>query len=275
METILIDGKNVAKQLRREIKAEVTAMQKQPTAVVFVVGDDPASHVYAASQQKSFAAAGFRLDIVKLPSDISQDLFIALLKGACEEPGIDGVFTHLPLPRHMKETDVLRAIDARKDIDGASPLSAGLLAIGQPHLTPATPTACMELLHRYNIEISGKNCVVVGRSNIVGRPVAQMLLNQNGTVTICHSRTQDLATVCRTADILIVAVGKPKLITGDMIKEGAVVLDVGIHEDGDTLCGDVDFDSCMGKASYLTPVPGGVGPVTVCMLMKNVLKAKM
>ena len=273
-----IEGKTVSESLRATIRTETEAFRKEtgvtPGLAVIIVGDDPASAVYVRNKHKACGEVGMYSEVHTLPQDTAEDTLLALIDRLNQDTKIHGILVQLPLPKRISEEHVIAAIDPRKDVDAFHPVNVGHIMLGDYHFLPCTPAGVMELLRFYNIPVSGKNCVVVGRSNIVGKPQAMLLLEQNGTVTICHSRTTDLAAHTLRADILVVAVGKPNFITGDMVKEGAVVIDVGINRKADgKLTGDVDYASVEPKASFITPVPGGVGPMTITMLLKNTLTA--
>lgn len=275
----LIDGKKVSATLKEELKEQVAKLKEQGitiTLAVIQVGEDKASSVYVGNKQKACAYIGIESLAYHLPETVEESELLDLIEKLNEDKAVNGILVQLPLPKHIDEDKVIKAISPAKDVDGFHPQSVGALSIGQKGFVSCTPAGIIELLKRYNIEISGKECVVIGRSNIVGKPMALLLLRENGTVTICHSRTKDLREVTKRADILIVAIGKPKFIDGSYIKEGAVVIDVGIHRnENNKLCGDVDFDSAKEKASYITPVPGGVGPMTIAMLMYNCVQAAL
>jgi methylenetetrahydrofolate dehydrogenase (NADP+) / methenyltetrahydrofolate cyclohydrolase len=269
----LIDGKAVARSVRERVAREVAALASPPGLATVLVGDDPASAVYVQSKRKQCVQAGMR-DVHKhLPADITQAGLNALVDELNADPGVAGILLQLPLPRHLDSGAAVARIDPGKDVDGLTDLSAGRLAAGRPGLRPCTPSGVIELLDVYRIPIEGAEAVVVGRSELVGKPMAQLLLERNATVTVCHSRTRQLAGVCRRADILVAAAGVPKLIGPDAVKPGAAVIDVGIHRGEDGLCGDVDFDAVREVAGFLTPVPGGVGPMTIAMLLYNTLRA--
>ena len=274
----IIDGKAISAAIRAEIKEETEAFAKQhgfrPGLAVIIVGEDPASQVYVRNKRRACEEVGFYSEAYELPSDTTQDELNALVDKLNTDDAIHGILCQLPLPKHLDENEVILRIDPKKDVDAFHPTNVGRIMIGDYSFLPCTPAGVMALLERSGIEISGKECVVVGRSNIVGKPQAMLLLHANGTVTICHSRTKNLAEVCRRADILVAAIGKADFFTGDMVKEGAVVIDVGMNRRADgKLTGDVDFESVAPKASYITPVPGGVGPMTITMLMQNTLTA--
>ena len=274
----IIDGKLISAQIREEIAQKVVEYNKKtgklPGLAVIIVGEDPASQVYVRNKKKACEQVGFYSRVYELPASSTQDELNDLVEKLNSDEQIHGILVQLPLPRHLNEEEVLLKIDPKKDVDAFHPYNVGMITIGNPGFLPCTPAGVMQLLIRSGIEISGKECVVVGRSNIVGKPMALLLLAANGTVTVCHSRTRDLAEVCRRADILVAAIGKVDFFTGDMIKEGAVVIDVGMNRRADgKLTGDVDFASVEPKASYITPVPGGVGPMTITMLLQNTLWA--
>lgn len=275
---IRIDGKALAAKLQGEL-AEKTARLKEETGVVpglvvIIVGENPASQVYVRNKERSAIAAGFRSEVVRLPKTIQQHELLELIEQYNQDPLWHGILVQLPLPKHIDDEAVLLAIDPAKDVDGFHPLNMGRLWAGNPVMVPSTPAGIMEMFKAYGIELEGKRAVVIGRSNIVGKPMAQLLLAKNATVTLTHSRTHHLAKIAKTADILVVAIGRAKFVTADFVKEGAVVIDVGMNRDEDgKLCGDVDFDAVAPIASHLTPVPGGVGPMTVTMLMEQTYEA--
>ncbi len=270
---ILIDGKKVAKEILENLADETVFMNPAPGLAVIIVGEDAASKIYVNSKKKKAAELGFNSIVVELPENVSQQELLNKIEELNNDDKIDGILVQMPLPEHINKNDVIEKINPLKDVDCFHPYNVGKIASGnKPYVYPCTPKGIIRLLEYYDIEIEGKNTVVVGRSNIVGRPMAQMLLNMNATVTICHSRTKNLGEITKTADILICAAGKANLITEDMVKDGAVVIDVGINRNKDRkLCGDVDFSSVEKKASYITPVPGGVGPMTICSLMVNTI----
>lgn len=277
MSTILLDGKATSKKIKEELKDKVTVLKEQgiePTLAVVIVGDDPASHVYVRSKKRACEYIGIRSLSYELPEDTTEEKLLELVHELNDRDDVNGILVQLPLPKQISDDKIIMAIDPKKDVDGFHPVSVGNLSIGNPGFISCTPYGIMELLKRYEVPLEGKNCVIVGRSNIVGKPISMLLLRENGTVTICHSRTKDLKGVCKDADLLVAAIGRPKMITSEFVKEGAVVIDVGINrlEDG-TLCGDVDFEDVKGLASYITPVPGGVGPMTIAMLMNNVVSS--
>ena len=274
----LINGKELSAEIRAEVAAEAVEFRRvhrrAPGLAVILVGSDPASRIYVRNKDKACRQCGIYSEVIELPEETPQEELLAKIEELNNDRRIDGILVQLPLPDHMDQQAVIRAITPEKDVDVFHPENVGKLTTGCPGLRPCTPSGILEMLKRTGIGIRGKDCTVVGRSNIVGRPMALMLLHEDGTVTVCHSKTKDLKSKCLNADILVVAVGRPKLITADMVKEGAVVIDVGINrlEDG-TLCGDVDFENVGKIASYISPVPGGVGPMTIAMLMKNTLTA--
>jgi methylenetetrahydrofolate dehydrogenase (NADP+)/methenyltetrahydrofolate cyclohydrolase len=276
MSAAIIDGKKVSSDIKAELTAEVVELKKQgiePCLAVALVGDDPASHVYVRNKEEACALIGIRSIKEQLPASTSQEELLALVKSWNEDKSINGILVQSPLPKQIDEHEVLLAIDPAKDVDGWHPFNVGQLMVGQSVFESCTPSGIIELLKRYNIEIGGSQAVVVGRSNIVGKPVALLLLHNNATVEICHSKTRDLAAETRRADILIAAIGKPKFITADMIKPGAAVIDVGMNRTEAGLCGDVDFENAKEVAGAITPVPGGVGPMTIAILMRNTVTA--
>lgn len=275
----LIDGKAIAAEIRREIALETEEFKKAngyaPGLAVVIVGEDPASRVYVRNKHRACEEVGFYSEGYELPADTDEATLLALIERLNGDPRIHGILVQLPLPKHLDEEKILLAIDPRKDVDAFHPYNVGRIMIGNYDFLPCTPAGVMQLLQRSGIEIAGKECVVVGRSNIVGKPQAMLLLEANGTVTVCHSRTKNLPEVCRRADILVAAIGKPEFFDASYIKEGAVVIDVGMNRrpsDG-KLCGDVDFDAVLPHCSAITPVPGGVGPMTITMLLKNTFTA--
>ncbi len=274
----IINGKEISAAIRDEIRQETEALVEKtgvrPGLAVIIVGEDPASQVYVRNKKRACDEVGFYSESYELPENTTQDELNALVDKLNKSEKIHGILCQLPLPKHLDENEVIMRIDPKKDVDAFHPENVGKIMIGDYSFLPCTPAGVMALLERSGIEVAGKECVVVGRSNIVGKPQAMLLLHANGTVTICHSRTKDLAEVCRRADILVAAIGKADFFTGDMVKDGAVVIDVGMNRRADgKLTGDVDFASVEPKASYITPVPGGVGPMTITMLMKNTLTA--
>ena len=269
----LIDGKKISAEIKDELKKQVSELKadgKEITLAVIQVGNDPASSVYVGNKKKACEYIGIKSLAYELPEETTEEKLLSIIEELNNRDDVNGILVQLPLPSHINEDKVIETIDSSKDVDGFNPMSVGALSIGKKGFVSCTPAGIIQLLKRSNIEIEGKECVVVGRSNIVGKPMAMLLLRENGTVTVAHSRTKNLKEVTKRADILVAAVGKPKFITADYVKEGAVVIDVGIHRnENNKLCGDVDFESVEPKASAITPVPGGVGPMTIAMLMYN------
>ncbi len=274
---IIIDGKLVAQEVKAKVSKKVKELQENgitPGLAVIIIGNNPASRIYVNNKKKACAEVSIYSKEYTLPDTTSQKELIELISKLNNDDSINGILVQLPLPNHINEKAVIEAIDPLKDVDAFHEINVGKIMIGEYDLLPCTPAGIIELLNSQNIEIEGKHCVVVGRSNIVGKPMAMLLLHRNGTVTICHSKTKNLKEICKNADILIAAVGKAKFITSNMVKKGAVVIDVGMNKDENSkLCGDVDFDNVEKIASYITPVPGGVGPMTIAMLMKNTVTA--
>jgi len=273
----LIDGKELAKKIRSNIRDEVTELKEKgiiPKLAVILVGNDKASKIYVKNKNKACEDVGIEFEEYLLDENIQMEELLKLINALNDNPNIHGILLQSPIPRHLDINLAIDAISPKKDVDGFHPINVGKLMIGQDTFVSCTPYGIIKMLEEYNIEIEGANAVVIGRSNIVGKPIAQCLLNKNATVTICHSKTKNLKEITNKADILIVAIGKAEFITSDMVKEGATVIDVGINrlEDG-KIVGDVDFENVKDKASYITPVPGGVGPMTIAMLMNNVVKA--
>jgi len=274
----IISGKEVALRVRESIKKEVSELfektGKRPGLAVIIVGEDPASQVYVRNKAKGCEEVGFHSEVYRLAENTQMEELLSLINKLNNDENIHGILCQLPLPKHLDETAVILAIDPNKDVDAFHPVNTGKIMIGNYSFLPCTPAGVMELIASTGVDVAGKECVVVGRSNIVGKPQAMLLLQKNGTVTICHSKTKNLKETTKRADILVVAVGRANFITGDMTKEGAIVIDVGINrnEEG-KLVGDVHFDSAEKVASYITPVPGGVGPMTITMLLKNTLTA--
>ena len=272
----IIDGKSIAKELRESLAPRVAALKEQgitPGLTVIVVGDDPASAIYVRNKERACVKLGMNSQVLRFPAETTQEEILNTVRLLNQDDSVHGILVQLPLPRHIDEQAVLRAIDPDKDVDGFHAMNAGRLMNGESGFVACTPKGVMRLLEVSGVELDGKNAVVVGRSNIVGKPMALLLLQKNCTVTIAHSHTKDLAAVTRSADILVVAVGRAGFITGDMIKPGAAVMDVGINRVDGKLCGDVDFEPVSQKASYITPVPGGVGKMTIAMLMDNTVAA--
>ena len=276
----LIDGKAISSQIKEELKEQVAKLKaegKELCLAVIQVGNDPASSVYVNNKKKACEFIGMNSLSYELPEETSEEELLKLIGELNDREDVNGILVQLPVPKHIDEDKIIKAISPKKDVDGFHPQSVGALCIGQPGFVSCTPAGIIQLLKRSGIEIEGKECVVVGRSNIVGKPMALLLLRENGTVTVAHSRTRNLKEICKRADILVVAIGKPKFITAEYVKEGAVVIDVGIHRNAENkLCGDVDFASVEPLCSAITPVPGGVGPMTIAMLMNNCVEsAKM
>lgn len=273
----VIDGKVISKQIKDELKERVAEYRKQGIEIalaVIQVGNDAASTVYVGNKKKTCEYIGIKSVAYELPEETTEEELLKIIHTLNQDDSIYGILVQLPVPKHINENHIIQAIDPKKDVDGFHPQSVGALSIGQPGFVSCTPAGVIQLLKRSNIEIEGKECVIIGRSNIVGKPMAMLLLRENGTVTICHSRTKDLKEITRRADILVVAIGKPKMIDASYVKEGAVVIDVGIHRDANNkLCGDVDYESVEPVARAITPVPGGVGPMTIAMLMHNCVDA--
>lgn len=269
----LIDGKAISAQIKEELKLEVAQLKEKgivPCLAVIQVGNDPASSVYVKNKKKACAYIGIESLSYELEETVTQETLLEVIEELNHNDMVNGILVQLPLPKHIDEETVLKAISPQKDVDGFHPETVGNMCIGNQGFLPCTPAGIIELLKRSGIEIAGRECVVIGRSNIVGKPMALLLLRENGTVTIAHSKTKDLKEVTRRADILVAAIGKPKFVTAEYVKEGATVIDVGIHRnEQNKLCGDVDFDDVVSKAGAITPVPGGVGPMTIAMLMDN------
>lgn len=273
----IIDGKAVSARVKEEIRQEVEELKAKGVEIglaVVIVGDDPASQVYVKNKEKACEAVGFNSFKYALPAETTEEELLALVDKLNKDDKVDGILVQLPLPKHLDDKIIINNIRPDKDVDAFHPVNVGKIMIGDYSFLPCTPAGVMELIKSTGTEVAGKECVVIGRSNIVGKPQAMLLLHENGTVTITHSKTKNLKEVCARADILVAAVGRAKMVTADYIKEGAVVIDVGMNRDENgKLCGDVDFEDCKEKAGYITPVPGGVGPMTIAMLMKNTLTA--
>lgn len=269
----VIDGKKISQEIKDELREKAARMREQGierTLAVIQVGADPASSVYVRNKKKACEYVGVRSLSYELPEETGEEKLLGIIRELNEREDVNGILVQLPLPSHINEERVLLAISPEKDVDGFHPVNVGNLSIGRPGYVSCTPAGVIQLLKRSGISIQGKECVVLGRSNIVGKPMAMLLLRENGTVTVCHSRTENLREITRRADILVAAVGKPRMVDETYVKDGAVVIDVGIHRNEDNkLCGDVDFESVAPKTSYITPVPGGVGPMTIAMLMAN------
>lgn len=278
MNTLLIDGKKISQNIKDELKIEVENLKKNnllPGLAVILVGTNAASKIYVSNKKKACDYIGIRSFSYELPKETSEEKLLELIDELNHKKEVNGILVQLPLPKHINESKVLLSIDPTKDVDCFHPYNVGMISVGELNgFLPCTPAGIIELIKRSNIEIEGKKCVVIGRSNIVGKPVSLLLLSHNGTVTICHSRTKNLKEICKEADILVAAIGKAKFITVDMVKEDAVLIDVGMNRlENGKLCGDIDFENCKGKCMAITPVPGGVGPMTIAMLMKNCVKA--
>lgn len=273
----IIDGKELSKKLKEQMKDRVAQMRQQdivPKLVVVLVGNNSASEVYVRNKHKACGEVGIESEVIKMPEETTQQELLDVVKGLNEDRTVDGILVQLPLPGQINEKVVLRSILPEKDVDGFHPVNVGLLSIGDDCYAPATPSGIIAMFKEYGIEIAGKHCVIIGRSNIVGKPMAALLLRHNATVTICHSKTQNLGELTRQADIVIVATGHRHTLTADMVKEGAVVIDVGMNRNElGKLCGDVDFEEVKEKASFITPVPGGVGPMTITELLENTILA--
>lgn len=277
MSAAIIDGKAIAKEIKDGVAVKVEELKAkgiEPGLAVIIVGEDPASKVYVRNKARACKECGIKSQVIRLPEETTQEELIEVIHGINADDSVHGLLVQLPLPRHISEKAVLAEIDWHKDVDGFHLMNAGALLTGQATVQPCTPAGCIELLKRSNVKLDGANAVVIGRSNIVGKPMALLLLQNNCTVTVCHSHTKNLKEIVTAADVVVAAIGKPRFVTADMIKEGAAVIDVGINrlEDG-SLCGDVDFEGAAEKAACITPVPGGVGPMTIAMLMENTLKA--
>ena len=273
----IIDGKQISKDIKEELKEEVASLAAQGRKcclAVIQVGNDPASSVYVGNKKKACAYVGIESLAYELPEETTEEELLTIIDKLNKDANVHGILCQLPLPKHINEDHVIKAISPKKDVDGFHPQNVGALVIGEKGFVSCTPAGIIQLLKRSNIEMDGKHCVVVGRSNIVGKPLSLLMLRENATVTICHSHTKNLKEICKEADILIVAIGKPQFIDKEYVKDGAVVIDVGIHRDeNNKLCGDVKYDEVEPVASYITPVPGGVGPMTIAMLMHNCVEA--
>lgn len=270
----IIDGKAISAAVKEQVRDEIARDGLKVGLAVVIVGDDPASRVYVNNKKKACEFCGIKSYEYALPAETSQEELLELVDTLNADANVNGILVQLPLPKHLDEKAVIERISPNKDVDAFHESNVGRIMIGNYSFLPCTPAGCMELIHSTGVEVSGKECVVIGRSNIVGKPMAMLLLHENGTVTVCHSKTHDLAEVCRRADILVAAVGRPNFVTADMVKPGAVVIDVGINRlDNGKLCGDVKFDEVSEVAGWITPVPGGVGPMTIAMLMRNTVTA--
>lgn len=274
MSAKIIDGKAISAAVKEQVRDEIAREGLKVGLAVVIVGDDPASRVYVNNKKKACEFCGIKSYEYALPAETTQEQLLELVDTLNADRNVNGILVQLPLPRHLDEKAVIERISPRKDVDAFHESNVGRIMIGNYSFLPCTPAGCMELIRSTGVEVSGRECVVIGRSNIVGKPMAMLLLHENGTVTVCHSRTRDLPEVCRRADILVAAVGRPNFVTSDMVKEGAVVIDVGINRlESGKLCGDVKFDEVSEKAGWITPVPGGVGPMTIAMLMRNTVTA--
>lgn len=271
----IIDGKKIAQKIRSELKLEIQNLKIKPELRVILVGNNPASQIYVKNKEKYASEVGIKSETIRLPEDITEEKLLKQIKKLNKDKHINGILVQLPLPSHINEFSVINAIAPEKDVDGFTIYNKGLLSIGKPALTPCTPLGIIELLKQYKVNIASKNAVIIGRSNIVGKPMAQLLLNEDATVTICHSKTKNLAEITANADILISAVGKPKFIGKKYVKKDATVIDVAMNRDtkNNRWVGDVDFDNVSNVAKFITPVPGGVGPMTIAMLLKNTVQA--
>jgi len=275
--TQIIDGKKISQIIKDEIRSKTDEYKSRGIKLclaVIQVGNDPASSVYVGNKKRACEYCGIDSLSYELPEETSEEELLGLIERLNADKNVNGILVQLPVPKHINEDKIIQAIDPIKDVDGFHPYNVGCLSIGREGFVSCTPAGVIQLLKRSDIDITGKNCVVIGRSNIVGKPMAMLLIQENGTVTICHSKTKDLKAVCKEADILVVAIGRPKMINSEYVKDGAVVIDVGIHrQENGKLCGDVDYDDVFEKASAITPVPGGVGPMTIAMLMNNCLRS--
>lgn len=273
----IIDGKIVSANVKQQVKLENQKLMDMGITTglaVVIVGDDPASRVYVNNKKKACEVVGFKSFEYALPQETTQSQLLELVQALNQDDNINGILVQLPLPKHIDETAIIKAISPDKDVDAFHPINVGKIMVGDYAFLPCTPAGVMELIKSTGVDLTGKDCVVIGRSNIVGKPMAMLLLHSNGTVTICHSKTKDLKSICLNADVIVASVGRPNFVTADMVKQGAIVIDVGINRMADgKLCGDVDFAEVSKKAGYITPVPGGVGPMTIAMLMKNTLTA--
>ena len=273
----IIDGKAVSASVKEAVAKEAAALKEKGISVglaVVIVGNDPASRVYVNNKKKACAACGIESDEYALPEETTEEELLALVEKLNGDPAVNGILVQLPLPRQIDEHRIIEAISPKKDVDAFHAVNVGKIMIGDFDFLPCTPSGCMDLIDSTGVPVEGKRCVVIGRSNIVGKPMAMLLLHRNGTVTICHSKTKNLKEICREADILVAAVGRPNFVTADMVKEGAVVIDVGMNRlENGKLCGDVDFEGVSKVAGWITPVPGGVGPMTIATLMRNTLTA--
>lgn len=273
----IIDGKKISLDIKDEVKEKVAELKNkgiETCLAVILVGNDPASQIYVRNKKKACEYTGIKSLSYELDETTTEKELLNIINELNERKDVNGILVQLPLPKHINEQTILLAISPEKDVDGFHPYNVGLLSIGNAVLKACTPAGCIELIKRSGVDINGKNCVVIGRSNIVGKPVSMLLLAENGTVTTCHSKTKNIEDICKKADIIVAAVGKPNFVSGNMVSDGAVIIDVGMNRlENGKLCGDVNYDECFEKASYITPVPGGVGPMTIAMLMKNTAAA--
>lgn len=270
--TEILDGKKLSLKITEELKKEVSNLQKKPKLAVILVGNDPASQIYVKNKQKKAEEIGFESLVIPLPEDISEENLLEHIYILNEDNNINGILLQLPIPKHLNQQRILEAIEPIKDVDGFTTYNFGRLALGyKPYAIPCTPKGIIKLIEEYNINIEGKNALVIGRSNIVGKPISLLLQQKNATVTMAHSKTKNLKELALNSDVIISAIGKPKMITADFVKDGAIIIDVGINRDENGLCGDIDFKEVAPKASFITPVPGGIGPMTIAMLMENTL----
>lgn len=273
----IIDGKKISLDIKNEVKEKVAELKNkgiETCLAVILVGNDPASQIYVRNKKKACEYTGIKSLSYELDETTTEKELLNIINELNERKDVNGILVQLPLPKHINEQTILLAISPEKDVDGFHPYNVGLLSIGNAVLKACTPAGCIELIKRSGVDINGKNCVVIGRSNIVGKPVSMLLLAENGTVTTCHSKTKNIEDICKRADIIVAAVGKPNFVSGNMVSDGAVIIDVGMNRlENGKLCGDVNYDECFEKASYITPVPGGVGPMTIAMLMKNTAAA--
>lgn len=269
----IIDGKAISKEIQENIRKEVELLDKKPGLAVILVGDDSASQVYVNNKEKMCKKLGINSFVYRLSENTNEKELLDLIEKLNNDSDVDGILLQHPVPSHIDEMKAFCTISPKKDVDGFNIINRGRLCVGEDAFVACTPLGVVEMIRHEGIEINGKHCVIIGRSNIVGKPLYELMLRENATVTVCHSKTTNLKDICRTADILVAAIGKPKFVTEDMVKDGAVVIDVGINRIDGKLIGDVDFENVSKKASYITPVPGGVGPMTIAMLMKNVMKA--
>lgn len=269
----IINGSEISAVIKEEIKQEISNFHKKPCLAVVVLGNNPASFIYIRNKEIACEYVGIKLEKYELFENTSEEELLNLIDKLNKNENINGILVQLPLPKHIDENKVILKINPHKDVDGFHPYNIGMLLIGNPFLSPCTPCGCIEILKRANISLEGKKCVVIGRSNIVGKPLSMLLIKEDATVTIAHSKTTDLTEITKNADIVFLAIGKPKFLKADMIKKDAIIIDIGINRTENGICGDCDFEDCLEKASYITPVPKGIGPMTITMLLKNCVKA--